>query len=445
MNLLELPSPACELHRKEVSSFANGRSKTSVNQTESTMNSKRDFLRSCWALSLAISRPGLAIMMSSLEENDSVQSHEPPSATEQSSRSDAAKFVSIETLTRSFLDRAGVTAAQLAISRNGVLQFCRAYATKPPSGFSPVDTQSLFRIASCSKMFTCAAIDALHSRGRLGMSLKVFPFLGIHSPAISKDRPDPRIDEITVQHLVDHAGGWNNHDSVQAKDGTRIPGTGWDPVFSVRKIALDLRLSKPPSKLDIARYMYGKPLQFVPGTQDYGSTYQKSYSNFGYVLLGLVIETATGESFIDFLRTGLGSGDTSDVYLSHLLGPRNPREVWYLDPGYGPTALDPRSSALAPSAYGGEGFLPELMDSAGGLMTNAATLAQFASRHAVWGLGNRAPGTERSGGMAGSASYTYSRPNGIDCAFIWNTRNFLGGSKMQDDFISSLRSLLDQL
>jgi CubicO group peptidase (beta-lactamase class C family) len=191
--------------------------------------------------------------------------------------------------------------------------------------------------------------------------------------------------------------------------------------------------------------MYGKPLQFVPGSQDYNSTYQKSYSNFGYVLLGLVIESVARESYIEFVRTGLGpESNTSSVYLSQLLGPRNPREVWYIDPGFGPTALEPRSSKLAPSAYGG-GFLPELMDSAGGIMTNAETLAQFGSRHAVWGLGDRAPGTERSGGMAGTSSYTYSRHNGIDCAFILNTRDFTGGPKMQDDFIASLRSLLDQL
>ena len=93
-------------------------------------------------------------------------------------------------------------------------------------------------------------------------------------------------------------------------------------------------------------------------------------------------------------------------------GPRNPREVWYLDSGFEATALEPRSSALAPSAYG-EGFLPELMDSAGG--------------------------------MPGTASHTYSRHNGIDCAFILNSRNFVGSPKTEDDFVALLRSLLDQL
>jgi hypothetical protein len=159
-----------------------------------------------------------------------------------------------------------------------------------------------------------------------------------------------------------------------------------------------------------------------------------------------VIETLADQSYIEFVRTGLGpDSDTSNVYLSHLLDrSRNPREVWYLGSCLGPSALEPRSSELAPCAYGGE-FLPELMDSAAGIMTNAETLAQFSSRHAVWGLGGRAPGSAHSGGMAGTASYTFSRHNGVDCAYILNTNNFNGGPKTQDDFNASLLTLLDQL
>ena len=193
--------------------------------------------------------------------------------------------------------------------------------------------------------------------------------------------------------------------------------------------------------------MYGKPLQFIPGTQNFNTTYQKSYSNFGYLLLGLIVESVSGQSFIDFVRTGLGAeSDTSNVYVSRLLEKaRDPREVWYIDPGSGPTVFDPRSSEKLMSAYGGGGFLPEMMDSAGGLMTNAETLALFISRHAAWGLGGRNPRSARTGGMPGTASLACSRRNGIDCAYVLNTRNFNGGPSQQDKYISSLESLLDQL
>src|SRR5580692_8162663 len=143
------------------------------------MSSRRDFLRWCAALSLAASRPAFAGCNRVHPESSIADSDEPPSGSVQPGRPEIAHLNSIDKLTRSFLERAGVTAGQLAVSRSGILMFTRAYGTKPPYGYSPLDARSLFRIASCSKMFTCAAIDALHTRNKLDMKLKVFPFLGI--------------------------------------------------------------------------------------------------------------------------------------------------------------------------------------------------------------------------------------------------------------------------
>ena len=368
-------------------------------------------------------------------------------AAGQTSHSPAEPGHAIEDLTKNFLEQNGVSACQLAIWRNDSLVLSRSYAARPPAEYSPVDRNTLFRIASCSKMFTCAAITTLHARGDLELDTRVFPLLGINAPEMRKDKPDPHIDEITVQHLVDHAGGWNDHESVVAKDGTHIPGTEHDPMFGVRQIALDLHLDRPPTKLEIAQYMYGKPLQFVPGSQDFQSTYKKSYSNLGYMLLGLVVEKISGQPYIEFIRTGLGSEpDMKNVYLSHLLdGTKNPREVWYVCPKSELTALKPRSNELLPSTYGGGGYIPELHDSAGGLMTNAETLAMFSSRHAVWGLGGRAPRSGRSGSLPGTTSMTYSRPNGVDAAFVMNTREFSGGAKKLEEYTAELQSRLDQL
>ena len=352
----------------------------------------------------------------------------------------------LDALIRDFLARAGVTASQFAICRDGTLIFNRAYAAKPPSGYPAVATNTLFRIASNSKMFTCAGITALRSRGDLDMDSRVFSLLGISAPALRKDKPDPHIDEITVQHLVDHAGGWNDHDSFVAKDGTHISGTDWDPTFNAREIALNLNLDRPPTKLEVAAYMYGRRLQFVPGTQNFYSTGSKSYSNFGYMLLGMVIEKVSGQPYIDFIRTGLGADtDVSNVFLSRLLDQiKNPREVWYTCPDSRLTQLKPRSSDFLKLPYGG-GFIPELIDSAGGLMTNAATLALFSSRHAAWGLGDRAPDSGRSGSFAGTSSFTFCRPNGIDAAFVLNINTFDGGPKEFDDFVAAFQTLINRL
>ncbi|HJX83623.1 MAG TPA: hypothetical protein VJ723_04695, partial [Candidatus Angelobacter sp.] len=81
-------------------------------------------------------------------------------------------------------------------------------------------------------------------------------------------------------------------------------------------------------------------------------------------------------------------------------------------------------------------------DSGGGLATTASTLARFIGQHATWGLGGRAAGAERSGSMAGTSAYAMSRPNGVDCAFIFNTRNFKNGNAY-DSFTNDVRKLCD--
>ena len=101
-------------------------------------------------------------------------------------------------------------------------------------------------------MFTCAAIQKLYDEGLLKPTDKVFPKLGISSPAIAGDKPDHRINDIEVQHLVDHLGGWYRD----------VPNLG-EPILAIRSIALRLKLPKQLTKMDFARYMYGQPLQFT--------------------------------------------------------------------------------------------------------------------------------------------------------------------------------------
>jgi hypothetical protein len=55
----------------------------------------------------------------------------------------------------------------------------------------------------------------------------------------------------------------------------------------MRAIALALGLNHPVQKLDVAKYMYGQPLQDTPGTNS-------AYSNYGYLLLSAIVEQVTG-------------------------------------------------------------------------------------------------------------------------------------------------------
>jgi hypothetical protein len=117
-------------------------------------------------------------------------------------------------------------------------------------------------------------------------------------------------------------------------------------------------------------------------------------------------------------------GLDAHVFVSPMLNPvKNPLEVGYDDPGHRWNALQPLSLLTVPNAYGGEGFITELMDAGGGIMTTATTLALLAHNRAIWGLGPRVQNA-RTGAMAGTSSRAESRSGGVDYAFVFNTRHF---------------------
>lgn len=349
---------------------------------------------------------------------------------------------------KNHMQREGIRAGVLAISKNGVLKFARAYTWAEP-GYPATQPSSLFRLASVSKMFTSAAIKTLYDSQKLHPSDKVFPLLGISSPLPQQQQNqtpiiiDPRINTITVQNLVDHLGGWIQNQTYDPA----VSSSPFDPVFAMRGIALRLGLPGALTKMDLARYMYGQPLQFSPGTPQPSNV--STYSNFGYVLLGMLVEKVSGQKFIDYVKQNVLSPlGINDVYQAHTL--RNQRAsnevASYDDPGLGLSAADPHANSLVPYAYGGEGWMTEVMDSGGGLMATATALTQVARHYLTWGVGLR-PGAGnwwlgRTGGMAGTSSLVASRGvDGVDYAFIFNTRHDAPG--VHDDLGATIDQLLN--
>ncbi|HXG46265.1 MAG TPA: serine hydrolase [Methylomirabilota bacterium] len=325
---------------------------------------------------------------------------------------------------REFMTSNAVRAGSLAIARNGVIKLAHGYTWAEP-GYPVTQPNSPFRLASLSKAFTCAAIKSLYDAKKISPHTAIFPFLGIITKALPSQGLDPRINTITVQQLVDHMGGW---------DREVYP----DPVFHMRNVARALGLNTPPAKRDLARFMFGEPLQFAPGTNS-------KYCNFGYVLLSLAIEQASGQRYIDYLRQAvLAPLGITDVFLARSLKiQRLANEGFYEHNAVGVTPLNPTQEVLAPYAYGGEGWLTESMDASGGLAATPSAVVKFIHAHAVWGLGERAPGTARSGGMAGTSSLAVSRPDGVDYCYVFNTREISSAAQLQ--LAESLRRQLDTI
>jgi hypothetical protein len=106
---------------------------------------------------------------------------------------------------------------------------------------------TLFRVASVSKIFTCAAIDRLVSSGALMFVTQAFGFLGITSKLLPSQTPDPDVGKITVQELAIRRSGLRRD------------------FGDLRAIAGLIGSSGTPTRDQLVRYIYGEPLWFRPG------------------------------------------------------------------------------------------------------------------------------------------------------------------------------------
>lgn len=256
-----------------------------------------------------------------------------------------------------------IPGGQLAIARDDRLVYNRGFGYA--SGYASVEDEvvvepdMLFRIASTTKTITAVAILMLVDAGELTLDTPVFPLLGYELPPGAPY--DPRLDTITVEHLLVHAGGWN---SVASFDPQYQP---WSLLASHT-----LNAEVPADAETIVRFMLTQPLDFDPGTQS-------AYSNFGFNVLGRVIEHVSGQSYEQFVVDQVlePAGITNMAIGGTTLEERLSNEVRY----YSPPGLDPRPSVFpdggfVPVGYGSY-YLPAL-DAHGGWVASAQDLIRFA-------------------------------------------------------------------
>ena len=95
------------------------------------------------------------------------------------------------------------------MARDGRLVLLRDYGLADVEAGDVVQATSLFRIASISKPFTGVAILKLVDDGLLRLDDRAFRILDHLQPPAGAP-VDPRLYDITVDHLLVHAGGWDN-------------------------------------------------------------------------------------------------------------------------------------------------------------------------------------------------------------------------------------------
>lgn len=155
----------------------------------------------------------------------------------------------------------------------------KAFGYRNFDTMEPMDTTSIFELASVSKQFTAMIIMMLKEEGKLDYDDRVeeyipdFPYSPIHDT--------PNTDTVavfmTIRHLLTHTSGLPDYLEVmdQHWDKTKVAGN--------------------PECIDYL-IKYHPPRHFMP-------TAQYEYSNTGYMLLASIAEKASGIDFISFART----------------------------------------------------------------------------------------------------------------------------------------------
>ncbi|MCP4847005.1 MAG: beta-lactamase family protein, partial [Verrucomicrobiaceae bacterium] len=245
---------------------------------------------------------------------------------------------------------------------------------------------------------------------------------------------DARLTDITVNHLLQHRGGWD-------RDAPGIP----DHTYQEKQIANEMGIDSPPSRVNIVRWIMGQPLQFAPGTNT-------AYSNIGFLLLGLIVEEVSGGSLLDYLEenvlTPIGITTSQITYGRTFKIDQDAREPYY-DAGASTASnvFFPASSndPLVERPYGS--WNHEARIGQGAIIADPFAILAYLAAHQVAG-GNiggprPAPGNwtwSHTGSLWGTESLARQRGDGINYAVMFNKRATSGTS-----YALQMRNTLDDI
>lgn len=272
------------------------------------------------------------------------------------------EFAALDEWMRSFVAEHKIPGGALAIVKDGKLVYARGFGLADRETKTSVQPESLFRIASVSKPITAVAILKLAEAQRLKLTDKVLDYLPQDPHFEGEAKFDERWRQITIAHCLSHTGGWDRDKS-------------YDPMFQAIRMTKSLKAELPITPPQIIRYQLGQPLDSDPGER-------YAYSNFGYSILGRIIEKVTGRPYEEYVRAEVlrPLGIERARIGGSLENERFEGEVKYyvVKDGQGTATTGPGAGeAKVPTAYGV--WRQETLDSHGGWIASAPDLAKFAA------------------------------------------------------------------
>lgn len=171
---------------------------------------------------------------------------------------------SVDQAVSAYMAKLNAPSVAIAVVSRGKVVLDRAWGMADLENFVPAKTETLFRIASVAKPITAVAVMLLVERGRIDLDAPITRYVPAYPHAVP------------VRDLLRHTGGVRHY-----KNGAEFA--------SIR------RCERLPEGMEV----FAKdPLEHAAGQ---GIT----YSTYGYVLLGLAIEQASGMRFEDYVRQNI--------------------------------------------------------------------------------------------------------------------------------------------
>lgn len=318
-------------------------------------------------------------------------------------------ITAIDNAVKSFMATYNIPGTSIAITKDDKLVYVKSYGQISATDNTPINNNNLFRIASVSKPITAVGIMKMLEANKLTLDSKVFgtgSILGTDFPSTQL----AAVSDITVRHLLHHtSNAW--------------PNDGNDPMF------------KQPT------YNFSQLISWT--LNNYNAAVTRGvykYSNFGYCLLGRIIEKLSGKSYEQFIKDEVFTpcGISNMSIGGSTLAERKPNEVVYTGQG-----------GFSPYVYN----VPR-MDAHGGWIGSATDLARFivrvngvsgkadilqpstittmitrsvpSSRYACgWGV-NDAGNWWHTGGIPGTATEIIRSNNGFCWVILCNSRSNSG-------------------
>jgi CubicO group peptidase (beta-lactamase class C family) len=175
------------------------------------------------------------------------------------------RIAEIEALMAAY-EQADTFSGVVLVAEGGQIVYERAVGYANREWLIPNAIDTRFRIASLSKQFTKVLVLQLVEEGKLSLNGTIADYL--------PDYSGPGADRITIQLLLDHRSGIVGESAVQ----------------NLERIERDYYTQD-----QLLELIAGYDLWFEPGTR-------WGYSNFGYYLLGAIIESASGRTYGELLQ-----------------------------------------------------------------------------------------------------------------------------------------------